>query len=378
MFSLRCIPQLLTASKTTSPVSRTFISRKARVPKSEKRKPRLTEKRRAEKFVDFRTITIASGKGGDGCSLFHRDKLTEFGGPSGGNGGQGGDIVFHASASELSLEKLETFYYAKSGVNGANGNRAGKNAPDTVIKVPVGTQVRCHETNQLLVDFTEEDEEFVALVGGLGGKGNSYFASSTNTIPRECTRGEMGTRLKVDVELSLLADAGLVGFPNAGKSTLLAALTRAKPVIADYEFTTLSPHIGILEYDDYEQISLADLPGIIFQAHRNRGLGLRFLCHIERCRLLLFVIDISMPNPWDQMRQLVDEFDHFNYNLNKKPGIILANKIDKEDGKSDLEEFTARMASEFPSFPVIPVSGKEKMNMKKVADLIRDVYVNST
>lgn len=373
MLSLRFITKL--AALNNSAVPRAFISRKARL--SEKRKPRLSEKRRAQKFVDFKTITVTSGKGGDGCSLFHRDKLTEFGGPSGGNGGQGGDIVFLASASELSLEKLQHSYNASSGKNGENGNRAGKSASDTVIQVPVGTQVRCHESNQLLVDFTEEDEQYVACVGGMGGKGNSYFASSINTIPRECTRGEIGTRLKVDVELSLLADAGLVGFPNAGKSTLLAALTRAKPVIADYEFTTLSPHIGIVEYDDYEQISLADLPGIIFQAHRNRGLGLRFLCHIERCRLLLFVIDLSMPEPWEQMHQLVDEFSHFNYNLNKKPGIILANKIDKEEGELELDEFTARMKADFPSFPVIPVSGKAKVNMKQVADLIREIYVNT-
>lgn len=365
MLAHTCQAQLIRSAPVVT-FLRAFVSRK----------PRLSEKKRAQKFIDHKTVMITSGKGGDGCSLFHRDKLTEFGGPSGGNGGKGGDIIFVSSSTESSLDKLNYAYRAMNGQNGGNNNWTGKSAAATIIKVPVGTQLRCHESNQLLADFTEEGEEYIACVGGFGGKGNSYFASSLNTIPKECTRGQNGTNSRIDVELCLLADAGLVGFPNAGKSTLLQALTRARPAIADYEFTTLSPHIGVVEYDDYQQISLADLPGIIFQAHKNKGLGFRFLCHIKRCRFLLFVIDLSVPQPWKQMFQLKEELQHFNYTLNEKPAIILANKIDKDEAKLELEHFLSHMSSAFPSYPVIPVSGKAKLNIKDISDVIRKTYDN--
>lgn len=280
-------------------------------------------------FIDEATITVESGGGGDGCMSFRREKYVPRGGPNGGDGGDGGDVIFRADGN---LNTLLDFRYrpriaAKRGVHGKGKDMTGQRGADALIRVPRGTLVRS-EDGTLLADLVEEGQQFVMLKGGRGGRGNSRFVTSTNQAPRRADPGEPGEQAVVRLELRLMADVGLVGFPNAGKSTLLSRLSAAHPKIADYPFTTLEPQLGIVGWAEYESFVLADLPGLLEGAHQGKGLGLRFLRHIERTRILLFAIDCTSPTPAEDLETLRRELGYFDAGLLAKPFCIAFTKAD--------------------------------------------------
>ncbi|HNI12397.1 MAG TPA: GTPase ObgE, partial [bacterium] len=250
-------------------------------------------------FIDFVQIQVRAGHGGDGCVSFRREKFIPKGGPDGGDGGKGGDVVFEADENLHTLQDIvhHRIFRAQHGQKGGSQNMSGRFADDIVIKVPVGTIIKDQETGEMLCDLTENRQRAVLAKGGQGGKGNSRFKSPTNRTPREFTPGERGEEKFLDLELKVLADVGLVGFPNAGKSTLLASVTAAKPKIANYPFTTLTPNLGIIKIGEYRSLVLADIPGLIEGAHEGKGLGVQFLKHIERTKALAFLIDVQNANP---------------------------------------------------------------------------------
>ncbi len=281
------------------------------------------------KFLDQAKIFIKAGNGGNGACSFRREKYIEFGGPDGGMGGKGGDIVFQAV---LNLNTLIDFRYqqhfiAQNGHPGAGCNRTGARGKDLVIKVPVGTQILDSSGEISLVDLTQDAQTFVVARGGMGGRGNDSFKSSTNQAPRRADAGLPGEEMFVWLRLKLVADIGLVGMPNAGKSTLLTALTRARPKIADYPFTTLHPHLGVAVVDGKE-ILLADIPGLIEGASEGIGLGIKFLKHIERCSILIHLIDGTQDNTLKAYRAIRHELKNYGCNLDKKPEIVAINKCD--------------------------------------------------
>ena len=284
------------------------------------------------KFLDQVKIYIKAGDGGDGSPSFRREKFIEFGGPDGGDGGKGGSIIFKA---EQNLNTLIDFRYqqhhkAQRGDNGAGQNRTGKSGEDLILKVPLGTQVFEEDNKTLIYDFTKIGEEFVAASGGKGGLGNTRFKSSTNRAPRKFTKGIMGEEFTIWLQLKTIADIGIIGLPNAGKSSLLAAITNANPKIANYQFTTLNPNLGVASYDDKE-ITLADIPGLIEGAHKGTGLGTQFLKHIERCKSLLHLIDITNENLVKSYEQVKNELLNYSSELSKKKELIVLNKIDLID-----------------------------------------------
>ena len=249
-------------------------------------------------FVDYALIEVNSGKGGDGAVTFRREKYVPKGGPSGGDGGNGGNVILKANTN---LHTLLDFRYKKKydadkGENGGNSRKDGKNGSNVIIGVPVGTIVKDAETEEILFDLDEDDKEVILVKGGKGGKGNSKFATPTNQTPRFAEDGKQGEHKKIILELKLIADVGLVGFPNSGKSTLISKISSAKPKIADYPFTTLEPNLGIVKYKDFQSFTVADIPGIIEGASEGKGLGHQFLRHIERTRIILFFIDITSEN----------------------------------------------------------------------------------
>ena len=271
------------------------------------------------KFLDQVKIYIKAGNGGDGSPSFRREKFIEFGGPDGGDGGKGGSIILK---SEQNLNTLIDFRYqqhhkAQRGENGAGQNRTGKGGLDLILKVPLGTQVFEEDNKTLIYDFTKIGEEFVAANGGKGGLGNSRFKSSTNRAPRKYTKGSIGEEFIIWLQLKTIADIGIIGLPNAGKSSLLAAITNANPKIANYEFTTLNPNLGVASYDNKE-ITIADIPGLIEGANKGTGLGTQFLKHIERCKSLLHLIDITNVNLIKAYNQVKNELKNYSEELIKK------------------------------------------------------------
>ena len=284
-------------------------------------------------FIDEATITVYAGGGGSGCIAFRREKFVPRGGPSGGNGGRGGHIHMVSSTQENTLLKFRynRLFRGKRGRHGEGSDRHGKSGEDLTLTVPVGTTVYEEETGALLHDFDRPDEEWLAAEGGRGGLGNAHFASSTNRAPRKAQDGELGEERTLRLELKLLADVGLVGFPNAGKSTLISTISAAHPKVADYPFTTLEPSLGVVSVGDFETFVVADIPGLIEGAHEGHGLGLQFLRHIERTRLLLYLIDVSVGNdqdPIDQLKVLRSELEQHDSKLIKKPSMVIASKID--------------------------------------------------
>ncbi len=282
------------------------------------------------KFLDQAKIFLRSGDGGDGVVAFRREKFMEFGGPDGGNGGKGGDIVFEAVAN---LNTLIDFRYtqhfrAKKGGNGSGADRTGAAAPDVVIKVPVGTQVMDEGRETVLADLTVPGQRITLLRGGDGGFGNAHYKSATNRAPRRADKGWPGQERWVWLRLKLIADAGLVGLPNAGKSTFLAAVSAAHPKIADYPFTTLHPQLGVVRLSHTEEFVLADIPGLIEGAHQGAGLGDRFLGHVERCAVLLHVIDGAAGDVVNAWRTVRAELEAYAAGLARKPEIIVLNKAD--------------------------------------------------
>ena len=285
------------------------------------------------KFVDDVKIWVKSGDGGNGCVSFRREKFVPRGGPDGGDGGHGGDVVFITSTHISTL--LDYLYrphnIAGKGGHGQGAKKHGRTGKDIVVKVPVGTLLKDCETGEVLYDLSEPGQKIVFLQGGRGGKGNSRFTSPTRRSPRHAEKGEPGKEQWVRLELKIMADVGLVGLPNAGKSTLLGKLTAARPKIADYPFTTLFPNLGVITTDSGEPFTIADIPGLIRDAHKGSGLGIRFLKHIERTKLLLHIIDAEQlldDDPFEPFRIVRDELDQYSPKLSQKPYLVGFNKVD--------------------------------------------------
>src|SRR4051795_13537946 len=281
------------------------------------------------KFLDEAKVYIRSGDGGNGCVAFRREKFIEFGGPSGGNGGRGGDVIIEAvdGLNTLIDYRYQQHFKAQKGTNGMGKDRHGANGKPIALKVPVGTQVFDEDKETLIHDFTTLGEKFVLAEGGNGGFGNAHFKSSTNRAPRNANPGQTGQERWIWLRLKLIADAGLVGLPNAGKSTLLAAVSAAKPKIADYPFTTLHPQLGVVEIDAREFV-LADIPGLIAGAHEGAGLGDRFLGHVERCRVLLHLVDGTVDDAGEVYKTVRAELDAYGHGLRDKPEIVAISKCD--------------------------------------------------
>jgi len=281
------------------------------------------------KFLDQAKIFIKAGNGGSGSASFRREKFIEFGGPDGGDGGRGGSIIL---SSNNNLNTLIDFRYqqhfkAERGRDGKGKNQTGKKGSDLILKVPTGTQVFEEDNNTLIFDFTKTGQKFVVANGGKSGLGNVRFKSSTNRAPKKITKGQLGEEFWIWLQLKTIADIGIVGMPNAGKSSLLAVLTRAKPKIANYQFTTINPNLGVTNYDDKE-LTLADIPGLIEGAHEGVGLGDKFLRHIERCKNILHLIDITDDNLLENYSKVRKELVKYSKKLTKKREIIVFNKID--------------------------------------------------
>ena len=317
------------------------------------------------KFLDQVKIYIKAGNGGDGSPSFRREKFIEYGGPDGGDGGKGGSVILKA---EQNLNTLIDFRYqqhhkAKRGENGAGQNRTGKSGEDLILKVPLGTQVFEEDNKTLIYDFTKISEEFVAAAGGKGGLGNTRFKSSTNRAPRKFTKGTQGEEFTIWLQLKTIADIGIIGLPNAGKSSLLASVTNANPKIANYQFTTLNPNLGVASYDDKE-ITIADIPGLVEGAHKGTGLGIQFLKHIERCKSLLHLIDITSEDLKKSYQQVKNELKKYSNKLTKKKELIVLNKIDLIDEKEVnhiIKDFKKNTKSE-----VIALSTFNKSSVSKI------------
>jgi GTP-binding protein len=281
-------------------------------------------------FIDYAEIKIASGKGGDGAVAFRREKYVPKGGPSGGNGGKGGDVYFIADENLHTLLdfRYKRKYTASDGNNGGTALKDGKNGADIIIKVPCGTIIKNADSGEILADLDKPKKEFLAAKGGKGGKGNSNFATSTNQTPRFAEKGKPGKKFSVILELKLIAEVGLVGFPNAGKSTFISSVSAARPKIADYPFTTLKPNLGIVRYKNYQSFTIADIPGIIEGAHLGKGLGHKFLRHIERTKILFFLIDSLSENYQKDFDTLIKELKNYSKHLNEKKIILGISKSD--------------------------------------------------
>lgn len=281
-------------------------------------------------IIDYAKIYVKSGDGGPGAVTFRREKFVAKGGPSGGNGGNGGSIIFVADNNLTTLLdfKYKRKYLAPDGGKGEKSLKDGKFGDDIYIKVPVGTVVKDFETDEVLIDLDENGKEIFFLKGGIGGKGNSNFATSTNQTPRYAQPGRPGKEMDIVLELKLLADVGLVGFPNAGKSTFISVVSAARPKIADYPFTTLEPNLGIVQYKDYKSFVIADIPGIIEGAHVGKGLGHKFLKHIERTKVLLILIDATVEDPEKEYNILLNELLEFSNLMEEKEKLIVFTKSD--------------------------------------------------
>ncbi len=317
------------------------------------------------KFLDQVKIYIKAGDGGDGSPSFRREKFIEFGGPDGGDGGKGGSIIFKA---EQSLNTLIDYRYqqhhkAQRGGNGSGKNKTGKNGHDLILKVPLGTQVYEEDNKTLIYDFEKIGEEFIAANGGRGGLGNTRFKSSTNRAPRKFTKGIIGEKFIIWLQLKTIADIGIIGLPNAGKSSLLAAITNANPKIANYQFTTLNPNLGVASYDNKE-ITIADIPGLVEGAHKGVGLGTQFLKHIERCKSLLHLIDITNQNLRKSYTQIKKELKNYSSKLIKKREIIVLNKIDLIEEKK--MEQIVKDFKKFTKSEVITLSTFKKHSISKI------------
>ena len=285
------------------------------------------------KFLDQAKIYIKAGNGGSGSASFRREKFVEYGGPDGGDGGDGGSIIVQ---SDRNLNTLIDFRYAQHfkaqhGKSGSKRNKTGAKGEDLILKVPLGTQLYEEDNNTLIYDFTKNKEKYLVASGGKGGLGNVRFKSSTNRAPRKKTNGKLGEEFWIWLQLKVIADIGIIGKPNAGKSSLLAALTRAKPKIANYPFTTINPNLGVTYYGGKE-ITLADIPGLVEGAHKGVGLGDKFLRHIERCKILLHLIDLSEENLLNSYKKIKSELSNYDKNLVKKKEIIFFNKSDLLEG----------------------------------------------
>ena len=320
------------------------------------------------KFLDQAKIYIKAGNGGSGSASFRREKFIEYGGPDGGDGGDGGSIIVEC---DRNLNTLIDFRYAQHfkaqhGNAGSKRNKTGANGKDLTLKVPVGTQIYEEDNNTLIYDFTKNKEKYLVASGGKGGLGNVRFKSSTNRAPKKKTNGKIGEEFWIWLQLKVIADVGIIGKPNAGKSSLLAALTRAKPKIANYPFTTINPNLGVTYYDGKE-VTLADIPGLVEGAHKGVGLGDKFLRHIERCKVLLHLIDISEDDLFNVYKKIKFELSTYDKNLTKKKEIIFFNKSDlleKIEITEKLKEFKKKVKAKYEVISVF--SNKDIQKIKKL------------
>jgi GTPase len=317
------------------------------------------------KFLDQVKIYIKAGNGGHGSPSFRREKFIEYGGPDGGDGGKGGSIILRSERNLNTLidYRFQQHHKAKRGENGSGQNRTGRGGDDLFLKVPIGTQVFEEDNKTLLFDFKKEGEKFVVANGGKGGLGNTRFKSSTNRAPKKFTKGTIGEEFVIWFQLKTIADVGIVGLPNAGKSSLLAAITNATPKIANYKFTTLNPNLGVATYDNKE-ITLADIPGLVEGAHEGVGLGIKFLKHIERCKTLMHLIDITNENLENTYQQVKNELGSYSKELLNKKEIIVLNKtdlLDKNEIKKIMKNFSKDKDSE-----VVTLSTLEKDSISKI------------
>ncbi len=312
-------------------------------------------------FVDRVKVKVRGGNGGRGCSSFRREKFIPKGGPDGGDGGNGGSVVFEATMHEQNLNALRylSHYKGGTGQHGMGKGRHGKNGGHKVIKVPIGTMVKDLELDgEVIYDLDHEGDRFDAAKGGRGGRGNTHFSTSTNRAPRRADDGTEGEEHEYELELKIIADIGLVGYPNAGKSTLLECVTNAKPEIAPYPFTTLTPNVGLIECDDYYRMTMADIPGLIDGAHNNVGLGHDFLRHIERTKVLVFVLDLAGTDgrePSDDLAHLQKELELYQDGLSKRTAVIAANKNDEGVAADKLAEL--RELTDLEIFPICAILG---------------------
>lgn len=334
-------------------------------------------------FVDQVNVTLRAGKGGSGCVSFRREKGVPRGGPDGGRGGNGGSIYL---ASDESLNSLAYYRFhplnkAAKGAHGQGGNRQGKKGEDLFLRVPVGTVVREKDKAEILFDFLHSGENILAARGGKGGRGNASFATPTHQAPREWEEGRPGEERELTLELKLIADVGLLGFPNVGKSTLISKISAAKPVIADYPFTTLIPHLGVVDVDEFRSFVVADIPGLIEGAHLGHGLGIKFLKHIERTKTLVHLIDVSPfsgRNPRNDYQTVLKELEAFNPRLLQRPQILVANKIDLLGNEREKLKDVKSLAREkkLPFFAISAKTGKGMkeliLSMAKIVDLEKE------
>ena len=327
-------------------------------------------------FVDYTKIIIKSGDGGNGAITFRREKYIPSGGPDGGDGGKGGDIYFEVDPDSNTLIdfRYRKKYKAQNGENGSGSNCTGKSGEDLIIKVPIGTVVKEASTGKVIADLSEKGQKELILPGGRGGKGNSHFATSTRQAPHFSQSGEKGIEVEVILELKLLADVGLIGYPNVGKSTILSVVTAATPKIADYHFTTINPNLGVVKTDYGDSFVLADIPGIIEGASEGVGLGIQFLRHIERTRLLLHVIDVSGSegrNPVDDFYKINEELSKYSKQLSKRKQIIVANKIDAMQDSS-LYQTLENLAKE-KGLEIFKISAVTGQGLKELFQRVSEV-----
>lgn len=331
------------------------------------------------KFIDEAEIYVKAGDGGNGAVSFRREKFIPKGGPDGGDGGKGGDVIFKATTSLNTLLdfKYKRKYIAENGKNGSGNNRTGRCGKDLIIPVPVGTTIIDLETNQVIADLVNDGQEFIVAKGGFGGRGNAHFATPVRQTPRFAEKGIPGEEKKIKLELKLLADVGLIGFPNVGKSTFLSVISSARPKIADYPFTTLSPVLGVVKRKQFKSFVVADIPGLIEGAHKGEGLGHSFLKHVERTKILLHFIDLSYlgpKDPYEGFKIINRELFLFNQNLSEKQQIIVINKIDIPEVKKESEK--VKKSFEQMGFKVFRISSATKEGIEPLLDYLSQILEN--
>jgi len=316
-------------------------------------------------FVDHAKISVKAGNGGNGCIAFLREKFRPKGGPCGGDGGHGGSVILQADKNLSTLHDLKynKKYIANNGENGKGKNMHGKNGADIVIPVPIGTIIKNCENNKVIVDLNNSKQIHIIAKGGNGGFGNARFKTKSNTAPRMANNGQVGESVDLELELKVLADVGLVGFPNAGKSTLIRAISNAKPKVADYPFTTLVPSLGIVNYGEYKSFVVADIPGLIEGASKGKGLGIQFLKHIERTKVLAFIIDVNSKSIKKEFDLLCLELENYNLELLKKPKILFLSKCEMKEVKHFKKQ-------DIPKIPFLEISSLKRVNLEKAKNMM--------
>ena len=325
-------------------------------------------------FVDEVVISAQAGNGGDGCSSFRREKYVPMGGPDGGNGGKGGNIVF---LGDKSLKTLVDFKYkktikAKKGENGKGSNRYGAQSDDIILRVPLGTTIIDNDTGKILADITEDNQKFIACKGGRGGRGNKAFATKNNTAPTFSEKGEPGEKNNLKLSLSLIADIGLIGMPSVGKSTILSLLSAAKPKIASYHFTTLSPNLGVVNIGKDKSFVMADLPGLIEGASKGLGLGDKFLKHASRTKILAHVLDMGSNDPISDYEVICNEIKNYNEKMMEKQMIVIANKMDLPEAEDNLKKFKKK----YKDLTIVPISAVLVKGLDVLVEKLFDILSN--